>query len=81
MNTDLIQKAYDIAKEQYAAIGVDTEAAIAKMKDVNIKKILYVTSIHNAFLCSSSSYSVGLEAPIDIINSKSYLFFKCCLKI
>lgn len=34
--TDLIKKSYELAKEAYAAIGVDTDAAIAKMKDVNI---------------------------------------------
>lgn len=34
--TELIKKAYELAKESYAAIGVDTDAAIAKMKDVNI---------------------------------------------
>jgi len=36
MSQDLIKKAYAIAKEQYAALGVDIDAAIAKMKDVNI---------------------------------------------
>ena len=34
--SELVKKAYELAKEQYAAIGVDTEAAIAIMKDVNI---------------------------------------------
>ena len=34
---ELVKKAYEIAKEQYAAIGVDTEAAIAKMKDVKMQ--------------------------------------------
>ena len=34
--SELVKKAYELAKEQYAAIGVDTEAAIARMKDVNI---------------------------------------------
>ncbi|WP_167614936.1 L-rhamnose isomerase [Maribellus sediminis] len=34
--TDLVKKAYELAKESYAAIGVDTDAAIAKMKGVTI---------------------------------------------
>lgn len=34
--SELIKKAYEIARQQYAAVGVDTDAAIAKMKDVNI---------------------------------------------
>ncbi len=33
---DLVRKAYELAKESYAAIGVDTDAALAKMKDVTI---------------------------------------------
>ena len=36
MSQDLIKKAYAIAKEQYAAIGVNVDTAIAKMEDVNI---------------------------------------------
>lgn len=34
--TDLVKKAYELAKESYAAIGVDTDAALAKMNDVTI---------------------------------------------
>lgn len=35
-NTENIKKAYELAKERYAALGVDTDAAIKKMKSVNI---------------------------------------------
>lgn len=35
-NTENIEKAYELAKERYAALGVDTDAAIEKMKSVNI---------------------------------------------
>ena len=35
--SELVKKAYEIAKEQYAAIGVDVDAAIAKMKDVTFR--------------------------------------------
>ena len=36
MNNDFVQKAYELAKEQYATLGVDTDAAIARMKSVKI---------------------------------------------
>lgn len=35
-NTELIKKAYDIARESYTSIGIDTESAIKKMADVKI---------------------------------------------
>ena len=33
MKEELITKAYEIAKERYAEIGVDTETVIAQMQD------------------------------------------------
>ena len=32
MKTDLIEKAYAVAKERYAAIGLDTDEAIALLE-------------------------------------------------
>ena len=34
MNTERITKAYEIAREQYAALGVDTEKALEDRKSV-----------------------------------------------
>jgi len=36
MKKEFVLRAYELAKEQYASLGVDTDAAIAKMKDVKI---------------------------------------------
>jgi len=36
MKKEFVQRAYELAKEQYADLGIDTDAAIARMKDVNI---------------------------------------------
>lgn len=36
MKTQAIEKAYEIAKEQYVAIGVDTDAAMGKLKTVPV---------------------------------------------
>ena len=31
-----IEKAYELARERYASIGVDTEKALAKLADIHI---------------------------------------------
>ena len=36
MKEELIRKAYEVAKERYAAIGVDTDAAIAQLEKTPI---------------------------------------------
>ena len=36
MKKEFVEKAYALAREQYASIGVDTDKAIARMKDVKI---------------------------------------------
>lgn len=36
MKEELINKAYEVAKERYAAIGVDTEKAIAKLQNIQL---------------------------------------------
>lgn len=36
MKEELIEKAYEVAKERYAAIGVDTEEAIAKLQNIQL---------------------------------------------
>lgn len=52
MNKDFVQKAYELAKEQYAVLGVNTDEAIAKMKSVKI-------SLH----CWQSDDVGGFEKP------------------
>ena len=36
MSKESVEKAYEIAKQQYAAIGVDTEAALKKLETVPV---------------------------------------------
>ncbi len=62
MMSDLIKKAYEIAKEQYAAIGVDTDAAIAKMKDVNISLHCWQTDDVGGFETADGELSGGIQA-------------------
>lgn len=57
--SELIKKAYAIAKEQYAAIGVDTDAAIAKMKEVNISLHCWQTDDVGGFETPDAELSGG----------------------
>ncbi|MEN8117321.1 MAG: L-rhamnose isomerase [Bacteroidota bacterium] len=59
MKQELIKKAYEIAKEQYTAIGVDTDAAIAKMKDVNISLHCWQTDDVGGFETPDSELAGG----------------------
>ena len=36
MKEQLILQAYEIAKERYAALGIDTEAVLKKLQDIQI---------------------------------------------
>jgi L-rhamnose isomerase len=57
--SELIKKAYEIAKEQYAAIGVDTDAAIEKMKGVNISLHCWQTDDVGGFETPDAELSGG----------------------
>jgi L-rhamnose isomerase len=59
MKEKLIKKAYDIAKKQYAEIGVDTDAAIDKMKDVAISLHCWQTDDVGGFEKPDSELSGG----------------------
>ncbi len=51
-NIELVKKAYEIAKEQYAALGVDTEVVLSKMENI-------VISLH----CWQADDVGGFETP------------------
>lgn len=57
--SELIKKAYEIAREQYAAIGVNTDAAIEKMKNVNISLHCWQTDDVGGFETPDSELSGG----------------------
>uniref|UniRef100_UPI003216DFC7 L-rhamnose isomerase n=1 Tax=uncultured Draconibacterium sp. TaxID=1573823 RepID=UPI003216DFC7 len=60
--SELVKKAYEIAREQYAVIGVDTDAAIAKMKDVNISLHCWQTDDVGGFETADGELSGGILA-------------------
>lgn len=59
--TDLIQKAYELAKEKYAAIGIDTDAVVKKMSDVVISLHCWQTDDVGGFETADSSLSGGIQ--------------------
>jgi len=59
MKENNIEKAYELAKERYAEIGVDTDAAIAKMKDVNISLHCWQTDDVGGFETPDAALSGG----------------------
>ena len=54
-----IEQAYQLAKERYAALGVDTEAAIAKMKDLIISLHCWQTDDVGGFETPGATLSGG----------------------
>lgn len=58
MNKEKVLKAYEYAKEQYAAVGVDTEAALKKLDNIKI-------SLH----CWQTDDVGGFETPDAVLGS------------
>jgi len=59
INKERIEKAYQLAKEQYAAIGVDTEKAVERMKDVVISLHCWQTDDVGGFETPDATLSGG----------------------
>ncbi|AHW58636.1 sugar isomerase [Draconibacterium orientale] len=59
MMSELIKKAYEIAKEQYAAIGVDTDAALKKMNELTISLHCWQTDDVGGFETPDATLSGG----------------------
>jgi len=59
MKKELVQKAYEVAKEQYAALGIDTDEAIARMKDVVISLHCWQTDDVGGFEKADSKLGGG----------------------
>jgi L-rhamnose isomerase len=57
--SELIKKAYEIAKEQYAAIGVDTDAALKKMNELTISLHCWQTDDVGGFETPDATLSGG----------------------
>ncbi len=62
MNKDKINKAYELAKEQYAALGVDTDAVLKKMGELKISLHCWQTDDVGGFENPEGDLSGGIQA-------------------
>ena len=57
-----VSKAYEIAKEVYAGIGVDTDQALEKLKSIKISLNCWQGDDLNGFLFQEQSQNGGIQA-------------------
>ncbi|MEL7588993.1 MAG: L-rhamnose isomerase [Prolixibacteraceae bacterium] len=62
MKKESIEKAYQLAKEQYAGLGVDTESVLKKIGEVVISLHCWQTDDVGGFETAASSLSGGIQA-------------------
>ena len=62
MKTELIEKAYAIAKERYAAIGVDTDAAMEKLQKVQLSLHCWQADDVSGFENRGGDLTGGIQA-------------------
>ena len=62
MKTELIQKAYEIAKERYAAIGIDTDAALEKLQKISLSLHCWQADDVVGFEPKAGALSGGIQA-------------------
>lgn len=60
MNTEQLKQAYQVAKERYAAIGVDTDAALKKLQDIKISMHCWQGDDVKGFLTPEGELTGGI---------------------
>ena len=62
MKTELIQKAYEVAKERYAAIGIDTDAVLEKLQKIQLSLHCWQADDVAGFEPKAGALSGGIQA-------------------
>lgn len=62
MKEELVNKAYAIAKERYAALGVDTEAVLAQMQDFHLSMHCWQADDVKGFEVQAGALSGGIQS-------------------
>ena len=62
VNNQSIQKAYDLAKERYAALGVDTDAALKQLQAISISLHCWQADDVTGFENPDATLSGGIQA-------------------
>ena len=75
---ELIQKAYEIAVERYAAVGVDTEKVLKTMQDFHLSLHCWQADDVAGFEVQAGSLTGGIQQPV-IIRAKLVTLMNCVL--
>lgn len=62
VNKESVQKAYELAKERYAALGVDTDAALQKLQNISISLHCWQADDVTGFENPNATLSGGIQA-------------------
>ncbi len=62
MKTQLVEKAFEIAKERYAAVGIDVESALEKMNKISLSLHCWQTDDVTGFENPDGQLSGGIQA-------------------
>lgn len=62
VNNQSVQKAYELAKERYAALGVDTDAALKQLQDISISLHCWQADDVTGFENPNATLSGGIQA-------------------
>lgn len=62
MKTELIEKAYAIARERYAEIGVDTEKALAALQNISLSLHCWQADDVTGFETRGGDLTGGIQA-------------------
>lgn len=65
MNTTLISQAYDIAKQRYAEIGIDTEKVLSQLQDFHLSLHCWQADDVKGFEVQSGALSGGIQSTGD----------------
>ena len=62
MKEHLIQQAYEIARERYASVGVDTEKVLQQMQDFHLSLHCWQADDVTGFECQGGDLTGGIQA-------------------
>ena len=70
-NAEIIEKSYDLAKEQYAGLGVDVEEVLKKLDKVSISLHCWQTDDVSGFESNTTTitFTVTLTGTTDLITT------------
>ena len=74
---EMIQKAYEIAVERYAAVGVDTEKVLKTMQDFHLSLHCWQADDVTGFEVQAGVLSGGIRCVPVIIRAKLAILMNC----